>query len=667
MLKRFLGELGGTFVMVFLGVGAVQAAVLTGAQVGLWQVAAVWGVGVALAIYAFGSASGAHLNPAITLAMAAFRGFPTRLVPLYLGGQIIGAVAAAALLYLQFKGALIHFEAAQGIVRGAPGSELAAMAFGEYFPHPSLQNALGWAPSVVSLPKAMLAEFIGTGLLAAMVFALTDPHNEGSPGPYLTPAYIGLTVAAIISVLAPMTQAGLNPVRDFGPRLVAYAIGYGSVAIPGPSGGFFTVYILAPCLGALVGAKLYLLATGYGREAVPADLRASGQKAAQAAPRVASARAESGNHEENARVTKPKLIIVGGFLGAGKTTLLASARTLLEEKNLQTGLITNDQAPGLVDTAWLGGGDPVMEVAGSCFCCNFPAFEKSVAALTAWGAKVVLAEPVGSCTDLSATIVQPLKDLHADDYACAPFTVLLDPDRARELLGLKATALHPDAFYILGRQLDEADFIVLNKVDLLEASEKATLLAGLVAAWPGARIESMSARAGWGVPEWLEAVMAGETSGERLAVVDYDRYANGEAVLGWLNLTADSKFEGRGGAGLLAVFLERLRTRLLADRLQIGHVKVLWPSPEGLLVGNLTDVTKAPVVTTSAATVAPGPIVVNARVECEPEVLEALVREILAAVGQENDLSVNVIEAHSLKPGRPKPSYRYDKIVVPFV
>ncbi|MDR1083674.1 MAG: MIP family channel protein [Deltaproteobacteria bacterium] len=264
--REFWGELGGTFLLVFIGVGSVQAAVLTGAQVGIWQVAVVWGVAVALAIYTFGAASGAHINPAMTVAFAVFRGFPLKKVPIYLLAQFLGALAAGALLYFQFKGMLEHFEAANNLVRGQSGSEAAAMIFGEYFPHPGMTKALGWSQSIVTLPMAMFAEFVGTAILGAMVFSLTDPKNTGSPGPALIPAFIGLTVAIVISVLAPMTQVGLNPARDFGPRLIAYFVGFGDIAIPGPSGGFFTVYMLAPCLGAVVGAGLYQVMTRYGQE-----------------------------------------------------------------------------------------------------------------------------------------------------------------------------------------------------------------------------------------------------------------------------------------------------------------------------------------------------------------------------------------------------------------
>lgn len=256
-----LAELIGTYVLVFFGVGAVHAAVLTGAQTGIWQAAIVWAVAISLAIYAVGAVSGAHINPAITVAMMAFRRFPAGKVPAYVAAQLAGAVLGAATLYALFGGVLHRYEQNAGIVRGGAGSELSAMVYGEYFPNPAAAKAMNWSPKeaqeAVSPGQAMLAEGVGTAFLAFFVFALTDPRNEGGPGKYLRPALIGLAVAIIISVVAPLTQAGLNPARDFGPRLLAWMAGWGSVAIPGPRGGFFTVYILAPVVGAIFGSGVY--------------------------------------------------------------------------------------------------------------------------------------------------------------------------------------------------------------------------------------------------------------------------------------------------------------------------------------------------------------------------------------------------------------------------
>lgn len=252
------GEFLGVLVLVFFGVGSVNTAVLAGAQQGLWQVAVVWGVGIALAIYAVGSVSGAHLNPAITVAMAIWRGFPGAKIAPYMAAQLAGAMCGSLVLYGLFAGMIAHFEAAHHLVRGGPGSELSAMVFGQYFPNPAMVGTTPEAYAQVSLLTAMVAEGIGTAFLACFVFALTEPRNPGAPR-WMAPLFIGLTVSAIISIVAPLTQAGLNPARDFGPRLVCYLLGWGEVAIPGPRGGFFTVYILSPMVGAVVGGGLYQL------------------------------------------------------------------------------------------------------------------------------------------------------------------------------------------------------------------------------------------------------------------------------------------------------------------------------------------------------------------------------------------------------------------------
>lgn len=254
-----LAEFVGTFILVFFGIGAVHTAVLSGAQAGLWQVAIVWGVALSVAIYSIGSISGAHLNPAITLALVVFRRFPVVKIPGYVVCQLAGAIIAAALLYALFHGALAEFEFANGLERGLPGSELSAMVYGEYFPNPAVAKAMGWNNATFSTWQAMLAEIIGTAFLAFFIFSLTDPRNTGRPSAKLVPAFIGLSLAIIISIIAPLTQSCLNPARDFGPRLVALAAGWGEIAIPGPRGGFFTVYILAPCIGALVGGAAYRL------------------------------------------------------------------------------------------------------------------------------------------------------------------------------------------------------------------------------------------------------------------------------------------------------------------------------------------------------------------------------------------------------------------------
>jgi glycerol uptake facilitator protein len=222
-----------------------------------------------LAIYAVGGISGAHINPAITLTLAVWRRHPWRDVIPYIAAQMIGAVLAAATLYGMFGGFLAAKEREKGVVRGEPGSIVTAMCYGEYFPNPApvaaapgeydalAHNALR---ACVSEPAAFGAEVLGTLILALMVFALTDEANHGRPLASLAPVFIGLTVSGLISIIAPLTQACFNPARDLGPRLFAYAAGWGAVAIPGLAEPWWlTVYVAAPALGAVLGGGIYQL------------------------------------------------------------------------------------------------------------------------------------------------------------------------------------------------------------------------------------------------------------------------------------------------------------------------------------------------------------------------------------------------------------------------
>jgi glycerol uptake facilitator protein len=264
-MLRCVAELLGTYLLIFFGCGAVHAAVLTGAQAGLWQVAIVWGVAVMLAVYCFGGISGAHINPAITVALAVWGKFAWRGVALYAAAQLCGAFLAAATLFLFYGGFIVELENRKGVVRGQRGSEITAMCYGEYFPSPG-PLAAGTEPysaaahdrlnERVSEPQAVLIETIGTLLLALAVFALTDERNAAAPAARLAPVFIGLAVAVLISVMGPLTQACLNPARDFGPRLFACLAGWGTIALPRGT-GFLTVYIVAPTVGAVLGGGLY--------------------------------------------------------------------------------------------------------------------------------------------------------------------------------------------------------------------------------------------------------------------------------------------------------------------------------------------------------------------------------------------------------------------------
>ena len=222
--REFIGELLGTFVLTLFGCGSVAVAVLFDAHQGLMQVALAWGIGVTLAIYLTRHLSCAHINPAVSVAMVVGGRMSPGKLPVYLVAQFAGAILAGLTLYLLFGPSISAYESAHGIVRGMPESVRTAMMFGEFYPNPG-------SSAVVYLPLAIGAEAVGTFLVVFMVFALTEGCNVGRPDNALAPVFIGLTVTSIICLLAPLTQAGLNPARDLGPRLVAWLMGWGPAFI----------------------------------------------------------------------------------------------------------------------------------------------------------------------------------------------------------------------------------------------------------------------------------------------------------------------------------------------------------------------------------------------------------------------------------------------------
>src|SRR6266498_2642443 len=177
----------------------------------------------------------------------------------------------------------------------------------------------------------------------------------------------------------------------------------------------------------------------------------------------------SGNTDNASRVrNKPRYVMIGGFLGAGKTTSVVRLAQHLTHEGLKVGLITNDQGSELVDTAMLRSrGFATEEIPGGCFCCRFNSLVDAAGKLTtATRPDVFIAEPVGSCTDLVATVTYPLRRIYGDRFTIAPLSVLVDPQRALRIFGLGGStgrAFSDKVVYIYRKQLEEADLVIINK------------------------------------------------------------------------------------------------------------------------------------------------------------------------------------------------------------
>ena len=354
-----------------------------------------------------------------------------------------------------------------------------------------------------------------------------------------------------------------------------------------------------------------------------------------------------------------KLILVGGFLGAGKTTLLLAAGKELRARGLRVGLVTNDQGDQLVDTALATQARlPVVEVAGGCFCCRLPDLLSSLDALQRMvQPDVILAEPVGSCTDIMATVMRPLAARPDLNFDIAPFTVLVDPLRMAQ----------PDqgaADYVYRKQLEEGELIGLTKLDVVDPRLGEATLHRLRQRFGPARVLPLAAASGQGVGGWLDKVLAAKSEMALRLNIDYAIYAAAEAALGWLNargvVEADVPFSPRNW---LAYLLRMLDAALRAQGAEIAHVKAQVTAGEDIYKASITQ-SGTPVSwdlsggECAADEVSKIEFILNARVETSPQVLEEMVRGVMAELCPEPRFRYEFTDFSCISPGEPRPTER---------
>jgi len=362
-------------------------------------------------------------------------------------------------------------------------------------------------------------------------------------------------------------------------------------------------------------------------------------------------------------MAKARYIMIGGFLGAGKTTAVLALARKFRADGKRAGLITNDQSYGLVDTAMLSSqGFDVEEIGGGCFCCRFNSLVDASENLSKeTRPDAFIAEPVGSCTDLRAAVSYPLRRIYGDDFEVAPLSVLVDPVRAERMLGLaQGRAFAPKVHYVYDKQLEEADAIVINKSDLLDGDRLAKLHAALTERYPQARLFAVSARSGAGLEEWFEYVLTADCGSQDAPEIDYETYAQGEALLGWLNCTVNLKSSGEfDGNGFLESLASRLRSGMTTG--EIAHLKMTLSPDEGNDIAVLNLVRNDGTAELShrlQAPLASGQLIVNMRAEDSPEHLWNVTESALAATASEFDAKSDVEQREFFRPGKPNPTYR---------
>ena len=384
-----------------------------------------------------------------------------------------------------------------------------------------------------------------------------------------------------------------------------------------------------------------------------------------------------------------RFVLVGGFLGAGKTTLIGELARRYVDAGKRIAIVTNDQAAGLVDTANLRSrGFDVGEVAGACFCCSFDDLLQTTDNLAAASTPdVILAEPVGSCTDLVATVIRPLADLHGDRFELAPFGVIVKPSHAFRILDETPhrRGFSRDAEYIFHKQLEEADYLILGRGDQISDEDERRLRDQLAQWAPGVPVVRASPATGRGVEEVLGYIESPMAAGRRVLDIDYDVYAAGEAEMGWVNATATIGPDEPAGIDV-AQFTERLLGEIAVmidgePDAAIAHLKaVVEPIESSTDLGDQPTIAPhrdrvdgrvavASVVDNAhpldwsrkptASSSVPMRCVINARVAIDPQTLELFCLSALRRVAALHNATLQIDDVRNLRPGRPEPVHRY--------
>ena len=345
------------------------------------------------------------------------------------------------------------------------------------------------------------------------------------------------------------------------------------------------------------------------------------------------------------KMKRPEIIVVGGFLGSGKTTLILTAARILERRGLRCAVVLNDQGVELVDTRLTDmQGVLAREVTGGCFCCRFSELVTQIESLRSSSPDVIFTEPVGSCTDISATVLGPLRE-DFDRYRVAPFTVLVDPARAAALLSENADS---DLAFLFKKQLQEADLVCLTKSDLYPDAARI----------PGVETRRMCATTGDGVEEWLDELLGGSLeAGMTILDIDYARYAEAEAALAWLNLSfVYDPSSPVAPAQVVGPFIDGIDQALSVAGIQVVHLKVFLSSRAGWLKAAICGNGEEPKVD-GALDASPADrheLLVNLRAKGDP--IE--VRTIIECQLQQLKGSLGDVRLDCFSPAPPKPERR---------
>nr|WP_144925256.1 GTP-binding protein [Paenibacillus bovis] len=355
-----------------------------------------------------------------------------------------------------------------------------------------------------------------------------------------------------------------------------------------------------------------------------------------------------------------KVIIISGFLGAGKTSLMVSAADQLRAKGWKVACITNDQGEQLVDTKIVySNGFPIQQVQGGCFCCKFDNLVDTINHIVNHNeTDVIFAEAVGSCTDIMATVIKPLEAFHGELLDIQPLTVVVDPQRFRDIK--KENSIYTtEIAYLFEKQIEEAQYLLLNKADVNEKMEIEEINNQLENIIPFAKIFPTSAVNAMGVNEWLDNIFDSNDLNATVLDIDYDVYAKAEEQLGWLNSSISvsglqidvlefanellnkwlEKLEQRGAVvAHLKIWVEDENRHLKLSSVRNNEIYPLNDIKHGIWLSDKVD------------------IWINARINIDYQMLKIILEEIKL---EYKTLDIIVNQLDNFAPSRPVPTHRF--------
>lgn len=360
-----------------------------------------------------------------------------------------------------------------------------------------------------------------------------------------------------------------------------------------------------------------------------------------------------------------KLFIISGFLGSGKTTAIQQASADFRQNGKTISIITNDQGDQLVDTRYLQySNSDVEEVTGGCFCCNYHELYNKIKHLQLHSKPdIVFAESVGSCTDLVATVINPLLHFNQQQFdivlsVFADVQVLYDYLKGRRLF-------HSNVNYIYEKQLEEADIIVVNKIDLMDEDQLQDAKSLITNKFGQKTILYQSALTTEGIQQWASALLRHATPFHlrRSLDLDYDRYGSGEAELAWLDKSISIQTQHKDAADAGITLINNIYAKIIKENGPVGHLKFLLDDGHQKIKISFTalQLNESDKVfdyyETNKVT-----ILINARVQMKAFLLERIVEDAIEELKFITGCKIITDRSDSFHPGYPKPSFRMQQI-----